>query len=261
MNIFIKKYRLIVLTSLLFLFLFNLSRVWNKSSQNRIWTQLTLTPKCECRKPIEVSYSIKDLLTIYKVRDKYLIYSRRSTRNESDIQKAKPYYYLEPKFTCGLHESLSRGSNQKVLSYSLYGNQSYYSKYLDRIFTEAGKIYPDWSIRVYYNDSNINNSLICDIECKYKQLDFCNVKEIPLDNFMVNADLSQSYGMMWRWFPIADDFVDVFESRDLDSPLIQREKDSVDVWLEDRKLFHVMRDHPLHSVPILGGMLVNIYFI
>ncbi len=47
--------------------------------------------------------------------------------------------------------------------------------------------------------------------------------------------------MMWRWFPISDDFVDIFSSRDSDSTLIQREKDSVDVWLKSNNLFHIMR--------------------
>jgi hypothetical protein len=62
------------------------------------------------------------------------------------------------------------------------------------------------------------------------------------------------HGMMWRWLPVGDSFVDYFASRDLDSSLIQREKDSVDEWLGEKKLFHVMRDHPNHNVEMLGGL-------
>ena len=68
--------------------------------------------------------------------------------------------------------------------------------------------------------------------------------------------------MMWRWFPIADDFVDFFSSRDTDSTLIQREIDSVNVWLNSNTLFHVMRDNPYHNTVILGGknlrLVINI---
>jgi hypothetical protein len=47
--------------------------------------------------------------------------------------------------------------------------------------------------------------------------------------------------MKWRWFPINDPFVDAFMSRDADSLIIQREVDSVKVWLESDKVGHIMR--------------------
>lgn len=43
-------------------------------------------------------------------------------------------------------------------------------------------------------------------------------------------------------------------SRDLDSALTPRERASVDAWLASNKSFHSMRDHPMHGVPMLGGM-------
>ena len=43
-------------------------------------------------------------------------------------------------------------------------------------------------------------------------------------------------------------------SRDLDSPLTKRERAAVDVWIASNKSFHTMRDHPMHGVPMLGGM-------
>ena len=52
---------------------------------------------------------------------------------------------------------------------------------------------------------------------------------------------------------MADDFVDVFSSRDSDSNIIQREKDSVGEWLKSNNLFHIMRDNPFHNTVILGG--------
>lgn len=43
-------------------------------------------------------------------------------------------------------------------------------------------------------------------------------------------------------------------SRDLDSPLIPRERAAVNEWLLSNKAFHIMRDHPLHTFLIMGGM-------
>jgi hypothetical protein len=43
-------------------------------------------------------------------------------------------------------------------------------------------------------------------------------------------------------------------SRDLDSALTRRERAAVDEWLASNKSFHSMRDHPMHGVPMLGGM-------
>ena len=43
--------------------------------------------------------------------------------------------------------------------------------------------------------------------------------------------------------------------RDLDSRLSFREKMAVDEWVESGLRFHVMRDHPSHSMwPMSGGM-------
>ena len=43
-------------------------------------------------------------------------------------------------------------------------------------------------------------------------------------------------------------------SRDLDSRLNDREQAAVQEWLNSKKEFHIMRDHPMHGWPILGGL-------
>jgi len=46
-----------------------------------------------------------------------------------------------------------------------------------------------------------------------------------------------------------------FCSRDIDSRLSLREKSAVDAWINSGKAYHVMRDHPSHSLfPMSGGM-------
>ena len=51
-----------------------------------------------------------------------------------------------------------------------------------------------------------------------------------------------------------DPQVDIFLSRDLDSAITSREVGAVEEWLKSEKTLHVMRDHPLHSEPMLGGL-------
>ena len=53
--------------------------------------------------------------------------------------------------------------------------------------------------------------------------------------------------------PLLDDRVDIFMSRDTDSVILPREVAAVHEWLESNQTFHVMRDHPNHCVPMLGG--------
>ena len=60
--------------------------------------------------------------------------------------------------------------------------------------------------------------------------------------------------MFWRFMPASESEVDVIICRDTDSRLSLREKAAVDEWLKSDKGFHIMRDHPAHGFPILGGM-------
>ena len=60
--------------------------------------------------------------------------------------------------------------------------------------------------------------------------------------------------MYWRFEASQEEDVDVFLSRDCDSRLSERESKAVNEWILSNKDFHIMRDHPYHTVPILGGM-------
>jgi hypothetical protein len=165
----------------------------------------------------------------------------------------------EAVFTCDLFNSLRRGKAQKVLSYSLYNkyNPRFYVKILDNT-VQMTKVYPEWRMRVYYDDS-IDKSIICQIECQkdannaYMDVaDFCHINNVELkfdfsekSKTVFNGDYI--HAMVWRWFPLGDTFIDVFSSRDMDSYLLQREVDSVSVWLKSDKVGHIMRGEYIYS--------------
>ena len=78
-------------------------------------------------------------------------------------------------------------------------------------------------------------------------MDLCNVTEV------VRNGTPSLFAMTWRFLPLLDDMVDMFMSRDADSLILQREVDAVQEWLSSDKAFHIMRDHGLHCIAMLGG--------
>ena len=129
----------------------------------------------------------------------------------------------------------------KIIAFSLWGNDLKYTIGAIKNAVIAEKLFPDWICRYYIGKSVPENILF-----QLEERD--NTQIIKMDE---DGDWS---GMFWRFHPCSEDDVDVVLSRDTDSRLTQREKDAIDEWLESDKGFHIMRDHPWHGAPILGGM-------
>jgi len=139
---------------------------------------------------------------------------------------------------------------KNVIAYSLWGEKPIYWFGALRNIELAQKYYPGWISR-FYIDRNCKSELI-------KTIKGDNVEVILVDpNSMNNTQNWQTHsfqGMFWRFWASEEEDVDVFLSRDCDSRLSERESNAVSEWLSSDKLFHIMRDHPYHTTPILGGM-------
>ena len=59
---------------------------------------------------------------------------------------------------------------------------------------------------------------------------------------------------LWRLQVVLDNNVDMFIIRDCDSRLVARDCEAIRAWEKSGKDFHIMRDHKLHTAPIMGGM-------
>lgn len=59
---------------------------------------------------------------------------------------------------------------------------------------------------------------------------------------------------LWRFQALRDTEYDFYLFRDTDSRPIARERAAVAEWLASPYPYHVMRDHPYHSVPIMAGL-------
>ena len=129
----------------------------------------------------------------------------------------------------------------KVISFSLWGDNPKYTVGAIKNAELAKIIYPGWVCRYYVGDS-----VPADCIQKLSSFDYCEIVKM---NVPGNWE-----GMYWRFFPASDENVDVMISRDADSRLNLKEKAAVDAWLNSECSFHIMRDHPWHTTPILGGM-------
>jgi hypothetical protein len=133
--------------------------------------------------------------------------------NDSLNAEKNVYYDIPTKtfeqleLTCDLYKVLKRGKHQRVIGFSLYDKKHIYERYLTDNAKAAKEFYPDWTIRIYHDDT-INKSIVCDLECKrdpitgvlLNNVDFCDVTKIPID-FKISYDRSYMWPMTWRWLP------------------------------------------------------------
>lgn len=132
---------------------------------------------------------------------------------------------------------------KKVLSFSLWGNNTTYNIGAIKNAELAQVFYPDFECWFYIHKDTVPQETI----------DSLNL----LPNTQViykSGDLNLIKPMMWRFEAIDDPEVEIMMSRDTDTRILKREKLAVDEWLQSGKLFHIMRDHPHHNFCILGGM-------
>jgi hypothetical protein len=196
---------------------------------------LKLQSQCVCR---------KETIFVEKLENSHRIWKGPKIN--------KNFYETKVDFksiTCDLYNAFRRGPKQKVIGISLYGTDDRYYKSLRVIAKQAAQHYPEWVMRIYY-DNTIKKSVICEIECltgddgkPLDNIDFCYVNNIPNGLPSKNETWSCDYthAMKWRWLPIGDPLVDTFLSRDSDSWFHDREYEAVKVWLKSQYLFHLMR--------------------
>ena len=161
--------------------------------------------------------------------------------------------------TCG-RDAYERGTHQKVVGFSFYGNTSsgvhkakqYFIGIKENLSLVSQLYGKDWSMRLYYDLEKDDPLLedLCSLACEQPSLDLCYVRDLPGNPV---KDASSVFAMNWRFLPTLDPQVDIFLCRDLDSRISAREVAAVAEWLESDQPIHSMRDHPAHTTPILGA--------
>lgn len=154
---------------------------------------------------------------------------------------------------------------KKIIAFSLWGDDPKYCEGAIRNAALTQKIYPGWVCRFYIGSSvpfSVTERLIQTTRhwVRYSQnkeefTGICGGSLEPAKLEIYHCeDPGDWRGMFWRFYPASEENVDVFISRDCDSRISVREAEAVDEWLDGPKLIHVMRDHPEHTAPMMGGM-------
>ena len=128
----------------------------------------------------------------------------------------------------------------KIISFSLWGSNPKYTVGAVRNAEIALEVFPDWLCRFYVSKS-VPTSVVEEL------------RALQNTEVVVMEEDGNFLSTFWRFLPASEENV-ILLSRDTDSRLNLREKDAVDAWLASDKDFHIMRDHPFHTVKIMAGM-------
>lgn len=129
----------------------------------------------------------------------------------------------------------------RVISFSLWGREPKYLIGAIRNAELSAHIYPGWRCRFACGASVPEDAL-------------ARLTSFPHVEVVRRPEPGDWRGLFWRFLAAADPGVDAVVFRDADSRVNLRERAAVDAWLASGRAVHVMRDHPRHGVPMLGGM-------
>ncbi|XP_068206269.1 uncharacterized protein [Palaemon carinicauda] len=167
---------------------------------------------------------------------------------EISHETSRPRRLLGVGGTCG-RRAFADGNHQRVISYSLFGNNPGYWAGLAESLSEAEVLYPGWKVWLY-TDPRGKSSILCPLLHEHTNFRVCDVTNLPFPLY----NISRVYPTVWRISPLGDPTVDVLIVRDSDMKYMERDQRAVQEWLESGKMFHLMRDHPDHLAQVLAGM-------
>jgi hypothetical protein len=125
---------------------------------------------------------------------------------------------------------------RNVISLSIYGKEPVYLSGALANVELAPVIYPGWEV-IVWADRDVPRKTLNALR------DSCDLK-MPLERVT-----------MFTRFLVNDiPDVDRYIVRDADSRLNEREAKAVQEWIDSGKGAHVIRDHPGHKHPMMGGM-------
>ncbi|XP_074597502.1 uncharacterized protein LOC141852400 [Brevipalpus obovatus] len=176
---------------------------------------------------------------------------RSECLDECEVQSdQKKNYIITKNFYLIPLQIIHTNYRKNVISYSLYGDKRDFYRNLHIVIRKARQIFPNWIPRFYISIDAPSKAIenMVKAEC---ELILVRITKYALTKFGQNHHY---HGMFWRFFAASDPEVNRYIVRDTDSFAIQRDKDAVDDWIHENKMFHVMRDHLYHGTQMLGGM-------
>lgn len=130
----------------------------------------------------------------------------------------------------------------KLISFALFGPDPKYRTGMLANVRAAAEFYPGWKLIVYCDRLNhealAQEALGPDVECILQKDESVGVE-----------------GMSWRFLAVLREDAEVVLFRDSDSIFTTRETTAVNEWLASSRDTHIIRDHPYHKSPVMGGLL------
>jgi len=152
---------------------------------------------------------------------------------------AGPYHSSVPhQRLSDVHLPFGRHDRGGLLAYSIWGDACHYNFGIIENARMAKWIYPDWTVRVYVDESTRQDTIE---ELRMAAAD------------VVQAPRWQKWrgGMFWRLLASDDPGFRCWGIRDADSRLTYRERIAIESWLESGIPLHTVRDHPAHERPVM----------
>ena len=130
---------------------------------------------------------------------------------------------------------------KKIISFSLWGQNTLYTLGAVKNSEMRKDFYPDWTCR-FYVDASVPTEILSKLDNGENEIYRMN----PMYDVL---------GMFWRFRPMFDDAeIERFIVRDCDSRFTMREVNAVKQWEKENTPFHLIRDNQSHNTHILGGM-------
>lgn len=129
---------------------------------------------------------------------------------------------------------------KRVISFTLFGSGETYARGAVENAQLAAKFYPGWVCRFHIGDS-VDPEVVASLAVSGN----CEV-------VLHTGEPEDWSALFWRFQPARD--ADMYLFRDCDSRISAREATAVAEWIASGELFHVMRDHPAHVLPVMAGM-------
>lgn len=129
---------------------------------------------------------------------------------------------------------------KRIISFSLYGDKPIYTVGAIRNAESIHNFYPGWTARFY-----LGVSVPADVRVTLHQAGAELIEMSGVEN---------ASAMFWRYLAASDRNAELVMFRDCDSRFSEREMFAVHEWIASGYNFHIMRDHPLHTTCIMGGL-------
>ena len=123
-----------------------------------------------------------------------------------------------------------------MFSFCLYGTAAKYVRGMHENVQDIARLFPEWKVYIYHKDTDIEPfraypNVVC-----------------------IDGVYSGNQLMLDRFTAIDKPNVSIMMVRDADSRINKRDEWCIREFVASSKMFHIIRDHPYHTVPILGGL-------